>query len=211
MVRLVNYLWGIIISLNLSNLWFFWMYRLLLLLSVSLNLDSTWFDSAALVCWFVLIDFSGARLTWRLHLRSLLAPLNIDRGWCFCWLLGFFLWCLGWCRSNHLPSRSVTTGTSRLLDSCSTLRTTILLGRLPLFLLTFLIAFSSLLLLLFDSGIDIVVWAAAAAALIATFFIAVMCWMGWWLKLRWSLWGEFGRFSWKGIRLVFDKLVTRFH
>jgi len=201
----LNCHWNIIISLILNNFWFF---RLMCwLLSVSLNLDSAWFNSTALVCRFVLNSFSGARLIWRLYLRSLLSPLNIDSRWCFSWLLSLFLWCLGWwCRIHHLPSSFITW---HLFGPCPTLRSTVLLGRLPFPLLAFLIALSPLLLLLFDAGVIVV--RAAAALFSATFFITVMGWVCWWLNLRWRLRGAFGRSGWDGVRLDGGKLVTCFH
>ena len=201
----LNNHWYLIISLNLNNLWFFGLMRWLL--SISLNLDSARFNTAALVCWFVLIGFSGARLTWRLYLWSLFTPLNIDSRWCFTGLLSLFLWCLGWwCRIDHLPSSFITL---LLFGPCPTLRPTVLLGRLPFPLLTFLIALSPLLLLLFDAGVIVV--RAAAALISATFFIAVMGWVCWWLKLRWRLRGAFRRSGWDGVRLDGGKLVTCFH
>jgi len=200
----LNNHWYLIISLNLNNLWFFGLMRWLL--SVSLNLDTARFNTAALVCWFVLIGFSGARLTWRLYLWSLFTPLNIDSRWCFTWLLSLFLWCLSWCcRIDHLRSSFIPR---HFFSPRPTLRPTILLGRLPLLLLAFLIAFPTLLLLLFDAGVIIV----AAALITATIFtIAVMCWVGWGLKFRWRLGGAFGGTWWEGIWLSGGKLVTRFH
>ena len=197
----LNYLRDIIKCCNHINFWFFSLKSWLL--SISLDLDCTWFHRAVLVCWFVLIDFSGARLTWGLYLRSLLAPLNIDRRWCFYRFLAFFLWCLSWCcRVSHLPS------TFGLFAPGPTLRSAFLLCRLPLFLLhTFLIAFSPLILLLFNAWV-IIIWAVATAT---TIIIAVMCWMGWLMKFRWGLRGPLGRSGWEKVRLVGGKLVTRFH
>ncbi len=200
----LNNHWSLINSLNLNYLRFFWL--MLWLLSVSLNLDSTRFYTTALVCWLVLICFSGARLTWWLYLWSLFTSLNIDSRWCFSWLLSLFLWCLGWCcLIDHLRSSFIPR---LFFSSRPTLRPTILLGWLPLLLLAFLIAFPTLLLLLFDAGVIIV----AVALITATIFtIAVMSWVGWGLKFRWRLGGAFGGTGWEGIWLSGGKLVTRFH
>ncbi len=179
---------------------------MLWLLIFSLNLDSTRYNTAALVCWFILICFSGARVTWRLYLWSLFSSLNNDSRWCFSWLLSFFLWSLEWCcLIDHLRSSFICR---LFFSSHPTHRPTILLGWLPLLLLAFLKVFPTLLLLLFDAGVIIV-----AAALIPTtiFIIAVMCRVGWELKFRWKLGGALGGSGWERVWLSGVKLVTRFH
>lgn len=208
MISLNQDLWLILDFFNI-----FWFIRVLhllnFLLSLSLDLDSRWFETTTFIPWFVSIDSATAGLTGWLLRGSNNMLLNIDR--CRSSLTTRRLLDLFFLRLSHSICFPIGLITSAALLRCSrTLWPTALLGPAPfggIFVPTiiFLIALTSLLLLALDARVNnwlLILWVFTA---ITVFIIGRLGWVGLW---RWM---AVGRFRWIDIWVMVCKLVTRFH